>query len=126
MVIIFSVNTVSCNLITLTLHHDSYSTMLNTGINGSSEQGLNLKRLCRSSDIPVLRSSSQNRIPDTSANRIGLIPGLPQRLYNIFYIFRKLNFNTSIHLVSSYTFIGVHNFKKMLRQENLNAAKNKS
>ena len=79
-VLILAVNPVGCDLKPLSSKKHRHRPMLNARIKCLRKQLLNLLRHRRSCNVPVPRLPSKNRIPDTSAHRIGL---KSRRLYRI-------------------------------------------
>ena len=86
-ILIFAIHPISCNFIAFFLHKDSHGSVLQTCIHCSVKQFLNLLRLRRCSNIPVVRFSSQDRIADTSAYYISLISCIFQYMQNCFRVF---------------------------------------
>ena len=92
-VFVFSVHAVSGDLEALFVQHDRHGTVLDPGVDGTTEQRLHLLRSRRSSNVPVLRASAQDGIPHATAYHIGFEPGILYGLYDIFRFFRYLYLN---------------------------------
>ena len=107
-VFVFSIHTVGRNLKAFLVQHDGYGAMLDSGVDGATEQLLYLLRSRRGGDIPVLRGSPQNGIPHTAAYHIGFESGRLNSFYNIFCLIGYLYLN---HTSLSFLFLVALSFR---------------
>ena len=89
-VFIYSVYPVSCNLVPGSVHEYRHGSVLYPGIDGPSEDLLDLRRRRRSRYIPVIRLPPQDRIPDAAAYGIRFITCRFKFPYYIVNILRQV------------------------------------
>ena len=87
-VFILTVNTISRYLKSFLAKHNRYGSMLDSGIYRPWKYSLYLQRSGRGRDIPVIRHSAKQRIPDTAAHCIGLKARLFQSLNDVLNLLR--------------------------------------
>ena len=117
-ILIVAVHPVSSYLKAFFFYENSYCSMLKSGIYSSSEKRFYLLRRCRCGNIPVIRTASQNGIPDTAAHYIGLISVLFQRIQNNFRTGRYIQLHLSMLFPSKPFFSQVF---RSIRTHRLNA-----
>ena len=79
------------DLVILSVYAYGYSAMLDACIDRHRKDVLDLLRLGRRCDIPVLRFSAQQRIAHAAAHRIGLVPAAVQLVNYVLDCFRQMH-----------------------------------
>ena len=71
-ILVLSIDPVSGHLVAYLIPHNGHGTMLQSRINGMSENGFHLLRSCGSGDVPVSRNPVEKTVPDAAAYHVSL------------------------------------------------------